>query len=104
MSRNSEAAGGDIATDLAALRQDVARLAESMSALMQGEAQGAAQRVTDVVDHAKATLSGSAAGMASRATAAGEEIEARIERHPLTAVLIAFGVGMALGLMSRSRA
>ena len=40
---------------------------------------------------------------ANRARSASGEIEASIERNPLTAVLIAFGVGMWLGMMSRSR-
>ena len=35
--------------------------------------------------------------------AASGEIEASIERNPFTAVLIAFGVGMWLGLISRPR-
>jgi ElaB/YqjD/DUF883 family membrane-anchored ribosome-binding protein len=103
MTKISEAAGGDVAADLAALRQDVARLAESMNALMQGQAQGAAQRVSDVVDDAKAKVASAAADVKSRVDAAGSEIEASIERHPLTAMLITFGIGMALGMMTRPR-
>lgn len=103
MTKMSEAPSGDVAADLAALRQDVARLAESMSALMQGQAQGAAQRVSDVVDDAKAKVASAAADVKSRVDAAGGQIEASIERNPLTAMLISFGVGMALGLMTRPR-
>lgn len=103
MTKISETPGVDVAADLAALRQDVARLAESMTALMQGQAQGAAQRVSDMVDDAKARVTNTAADVKSRVNAAGGEIEASIERNPMTAMLISFGVGMALGLMSRSR-
>ncbi|MBP0464190.1 DUF883 family protein [Roseomonas sp. PWR1] len=103
MTKLPEAPSADVAADLAALRQDVARLADSMTALMQGQAQGAAQRVSDIVDDAKAKVTSTAADVKSRVNAAGGEIEASIERNPLTAMLISFGVGMALGMMSRSR-
>ena len=38
-----------------------------------------------------------------RALGAAADLERRIERSPLTAVLIAAGVGMALGMLSKSR-
>jgi ElaB/YqjD/DUF883 family membrane-anchored ribosome-binding protein len=88
---------------LAALRQDIARLSESVSALLQNPAPGVVQQVSDAVDDAKAKFSSTAADVKSRVSAAGGEVEATIERHPLTAILISFGVGMALGVMSRSR-
>ena len=103
MTRSSEGTDEDITADLAALRQDVARLSESISALLQSQAQGGAQHVSDAVDDAKAKLASTAADVKSRVNAAGGEIEASIERNPMTAVLISFGVGMALGMMSRSR-
>ena len=93
MSKNSE---GDVAADLAAIREDVARLAETISKLVQRETHAAGgdakDKVADTVAEAR-----------SFSRAASGEIEASIERNPLTAVLIAFGVGMWLGLMSRSR-
>lgn len=103
MTRSSEGTTEDIPADLAALRQDVARLSESISALLQTQAQGAAQHFSDAVGDAKAKFASTAADVKSRVNAAGGEIEASIERHPLTAVLISFGVGMALGMVSRFR-
>ena len=93
----------DTAAHLAAIRQDIAQLSESINGLLQGPAPGVAQQVSDAVSDAKAKFSTTAADVKSRVNAAGGEIEASIERHPLAAVLISFGVGMALGLMSRAR-
>ncbi|MCZ8147589.1 MAG: hypothetical protein O9325_07050 [Roseomonas sp.] len=103
MTNNIQGASEDIAEDLAALRQDVARLSESIAALLQSQSQGAAQRVTDAVEDARAKLAGTAADVKSLANAAGADIEASVARNPLTAMLISFGLGMALGMMSRSR-
>lgn len=103
MNKSPEGATSDINEDLAALRQDVARLSESVGAVLQRQAQGAVQHVTDAVDDAKSQFASTATDVKSRLTAAGGEIEASIERNPLTAMLITFAVGMALGMMSRSR-
>ena len=81
MSNNSEGAAGDLTADLAAVRQDVARLAETVSELVQHQMADAQENVR----------------------AARSEIEAGIERNPMMAVLIAFGVGMLIGRMNRSR-
>ena len=103
MTKTTEGTFEDTTAHLAALRQDVARLSESVSAFLQNPAPGVAQQVSDAVDDTKAKLSSTAADVKSRVKAAGGEIEASIERNPLTAVMISFGVGVALGMMSRSR-
>jgi len=69
---------GDFAADLAALRQDVAHLAETLSKLVQHQTQ-------------------------DRVRAATSEIEAGIVHNPFTAVLIALGIGISLGMMNRPR-
>lgn len=93
----------DITADLAALRHDVARLAEYVGAQVQGQAQGAARHVSDAVDDAKSRIASTAADVKSRVTTAGGQVEASIERNPLTAIVVSFGAGMALGMMVRSR-
>ena len=103
MTKMTEATIEDTTAHLAALRQDIARLSESVSALLQNPAQGVAKQVSDAVDDAKAKFSSTASDVKSRVNVAGGEIEASIERNPLTAVLISFGVGMALGVMTRAR-
>jgi ElaB/YqjD/DUF883 family membrane-anchored ribosome-binding protein len=103
MTKITEATIEDTTAHLAALRQDIARLSESVSALLQNPAPRVTQHVADAVEDAKAKLSSTAADVKSRVNVAGCEIEASIERHPLTAMLISFGVGMALGVMTRAR-
>lgn len=103
MTKSSEGTTGDIAADLAALRQELARLSESVSAMLQAQAQGGAQHVADTVSAAKAGLAATTADVKSRISSAGGEIEASIARNPMTAALITFAVGMVLGMMSRPR-
>ena len=71
--------------------------------LPQNPAPGVTQHVADAVEDAKTKFSSTAAEVKSRVNAAGGEIEASIERNPLTAIMISFGVGMALGMMTRAR-
>jgi ElaB/YqjD/DUF883 family membrane-anchored ribosome-binding protein len=103
MSRSADDSPGDVAADLAALRRDVARLAETMSALVQQQTQAASHRVSEAVGDARDKIAGAAADAQDRVRAASGEIEACIERNPLMSVLIAVGVGLSLGLLSRSR-
>jgi ElaB/YqjD/DUF883 family membrane-anchored ribosome-binding protein len=102
MSRSADDSPGDLAADLAALRRDVARLAETMSALVQQQTQAAGHRVSEAVGDARDRIASTAADAQDRVRAAGGEIEACIERNPLMSVLIALGVGLSLGLLSRS--
>ena len=78
MTKPADGAAGDLAADLAALRQDVAHLAETFGKLVQHQTQ-------------------------DRVRAASSEIEASIVRNPFTAVLIALGIGISVGMMNRSR-
>jgi ElaB/YqjD/DUF883 family membrane-anchored ribosome-binding protein len=107
MTKSSKGASKDITADLAALRRDVARLSDSISGLLQNQAQGAAQHVSDAVDDVKVKFASTVAAATSRVNAAGGEIEAGIERNPMSAMLITFavgmGLGMVLGMVRRSR-
>jgi len=103
MSRSTDDTPPDLAADLAALRQDVARLAETMSELVRHQTHAAGRRVSEAVGDARDRIASGATDAQNRVRAASGEIEARIERNPLTAVLIALGIGMSLGLLSRSR-
>jgi hypothetical protein len=47
-------------------------------------------------------LASAAADVQSCVTTAGGLVEASIERNPLTAMVISFGLGIALGMMSHS--
>ena len=104
----------DVRDDLSAVRNDLARLADTVSNLVSGQSSAARSNARSYVDQARDQLYSRAndvskmGGMFAseardRFSNANQEIESRIERNPITAVLIAAGVGMVLGLMSRSR-
>jgi len=99
MTKNAEGAIADFAADFAALRKDVARLAEAISQLAQHPTQAAG----DAVEDAKNKIASAADEAQTNIRAASSEIETNIKRNPLTAVLIAFGVGLALGVITRPR-
>ena len=101
MTKTLEGAAGDIGADLAALRQDVAHLAETMSELVQHQTKAVGGRASSAFGEVRDRIASTAVDAQSRVRAAGNEIEASFERHPLAALLIAFGVGVALGMMSR---
>ncbi|GGH26891.1 hypothetical protein GCM10007036_35040 [Alsobacter metallidurans] len=103
----------DVRDDLAAVRNDLARLADTVSNMVAGRggvarnARGAVDQARDKV-YARANDLGKAGGMLAdeardRLNRANRQIENRIEHNPIRAVLIAAGVGLVLGLMSRSR-
>ena len=99
MTNSSDDTTGDLAADLAALRQDVARLAETINGLMQKQTQAAGHRVSEAVGGVEDMIAGAAASAQNRVCAVSGEIQATIERNPLTALLIALGIGMTLGLL-----
>lgn len=78
MTENAEGAAADFTADVAALRQDIARLAETVRKLVK-------HQVADAQENARA---------------AKGQIETNIEHHPMRTVLIAFGIGMLIGRIS----
>ena len=93
--KNAEDVAGDLTADLAALREDVTRLAETLSKLVQRQTQAAGLGVSDAVGDARDKIASTAADAQSHVRAASGQIEASIERNPLIAVLIAFGRNVA---------
>jgi ElaB/YqjD/DUF883 family membrane-anchored ribosome-binding protein len=104
MSANTnDAASADLSADLVALRADIARLSDTMAGLVRSQANSASAAVKGVMGDARDQLSQAASQAQESALGAAADLERRIEKNPLTAVLIAAGIGMALGMMSRSR-
>jgi ElaB/YqjD/DUF883 family membrane-anchored ribosome-binding protein len=99
----AEAATQDFAADLAALRADIAKLTASVTNLVKAETSAATDTVFGAVDSARQKFADGAAGAKERLSGASSELEASIERNPLVAVLIAAGVGLVIGLLSRGR-
>ena len=74
MTKNAEGAAGDLTADVTALRQDVARLAETMSKLVRHQTQAAGVRVSEVVGDAGHQIASTAADAQNRVRAASGEI------------------------------
>lgn len=91
----------DISGDVAALRSDLAKLTASVANIVKSEAASRTDDLYGAVDTARQKLSVTAADAKDRLSGVSSELEASIERNPLTAVLIAMGAGLVIGLLSR---
>jgi ElaB/YqjD/DUF883 family membrane-anchored ribosome-binding protein len=97
-----EVSSQDFTTDLASLRDDVAKLSSSLSEFIRIHSAATTNTVSEV-DNARQKISGAASKAQDRVTGATTDLEATIERNPLAAVLIALGAGILVGLLSRGR-
>jgi ElaB/YqjD/DUF883 family membrane-anchored ribosome-binding protein len=105
----------DLSEHLETIRKDIASLSETVSQLVSDTAgiqaslkrrvSTAAKQATNtgeqIVSEAAEMGSEALHAAARQANAAVGTVEREIARNPLTAVLIALGAGLALGLMSR---
>lgn len=102
----------ELRREIDTLRGDIGRLTEAVSNLLQREFEETGERVRtaagETMDRFTATAEeiaratrDAAADAERRVRSVGSEIEHGIERNPLTAVLIAGGIGLILGMMSR---
>jgi len=103
MTNNVEGPVAEVGAELAALRRDIAHLAETILGMAEHQTQAAGIRVSDAVGDARSKISNAAGDAKKNVKAASAEFGGSIERNPLTAVLIALGVGMVIGLLGRSR-
>jgi ElaB/YqjD/DUF883 family membrane-anchored ribosome-binding protein len=99
----TEADASAIAADLVQLRADIASLKDSIADLVRGEAGQARATIRNAAKDAKSQVSNAAANAQDSALAVAADFERNIEKNPLTAVLIATGIGLVLGILSRSR-
>ena len=101
--KTGEFTSAELNGDLAGLRADIARLSDTVAAMVRTQADAAGAAMKGAVGDARDQLSQAASQAQDSALGAAADLERRIERNPLTAVLIAAGIGMALGMMSKSR-
>ncbi|MCJ8143530.1 hypothetical protein MKI84_11450 [Ancylobacter sp. A5.8] len=103
-----------LSEDLAVLRADVAKLAETLSLMAKAEGEAVTDAVRQKVRAGAARAEATASGLLEEGTAAYEEAKARaqgltselgstIERNPLSAVAAALGIGFLFGLLTRGR-
>ncbi len=90
----------DFTADLAALREDIARISASLVDLLHDKTTNG---VFDAVDSAKQKFSDKAAEAQDKVNSISNDLESAIERNPLVAVLLAALAGFIIGMLSRSR-
>ena len=103
MSRSIDSLGDNLAADLAAVRKEVTRLVEVVGDFTRERADHAGARVSDALDDVRGRIASGAGDARGRLRALNGDVVATVERHPVAALLIAFGVGVSLGLMVRRR-
>ncbi|GHE47711.1 hypothetical protein GCM10019059_03050 [Camelimonas fluminis] len=110
----ADQARDDIADDLRQLREDIARLSETVTAIAASRGSAAASAVGDSVRAMKDNVFATAADACSagadiagsarqHAASFAGDVEDTVRRNPLGAILTSLGVGVLIGLMTRSR-
>jgi len=90
-----------VSEQLEVLKRDVAALVDTLGSLVGNTAREGRATVERKADEYIRKGRQQADAAVSQARALEEELEAQIGRNPLTAVLIALGLGFLIGLMSR---
>ena len=103
MTGTVESATTDIAADFGALRRDIVHLTEALRVLVDRQTQMAGARVSDAAEGVSDKIAQAAGDARKGAQAKSDEITAFIERNPLTAILVALGLGMFIGMIGRPR-
>lgn len=92
----------DLGEDLTSLRNDVAKLSTSVAELVRDQASSAASTFVGAVDQARQKVSETAGDAQVRMRSTAGDLEATIERNPLTAIMVALVTGLILGLFTRA--
>ena len=107
ISESAKAAGDSLADDLSRLREDMARMQQTLSKFASsagGEAYRTAQNVgAAVASQVGDVASEVAAGAKEQAKTFASEIEGMARRNPLGTIAATLLVGVVIGMMSRGR-
>ncbi len=99
--KDAVANGADAAgVDLAGLRDDIARLTQTVNQLVQAGAANARGRVMDAVGAAGDNISQSASAAQDKLVSLEADVESKIQKNPWGAVAIAAMVGLLIGKLS----
>jgi len=86
--------------DFSALRDDLTKLTQSVSQLVQNQAASTKSQVMDMVGTAGQNISESAAVAQDKMASIESDLESRIQKNPWGAIAIAVGIGLLVGKMS----
>ncbi len=103
MSEATKAKEASVSDEITVLKQDIARLTAAVADLVKLEASQARSKVEDVVVDLYNEGRDALGQAGARAKGLSEELNHTIERNPTTSVLTALGIGLIVGLLSRSR-
>lgn len=108
--RSFDRVARDLSSDFAALRNDLRNLTHVVSDLATDHADTSRTGLMSAVGKARDRFSDTADRFASQANyasgrvrGAGAELESRIEKNPVAAVMLAVVGGLLIGALSRSR-
>jgi len=91
----------DASDELNSLRAEVSRLSDKLASRAYSEAEHAGTRVRETVSDLAHRAGDFASTARDRMGETSMELEDNISRNPWAAILIAGGVGLLLGMMSR---
>lgn len=91
---------GLASTDFSALREDLAKLTETVGQLVQKQAASTRDQVMDVVGAAGDNIAHSAGVAQDRLVSLEADFEGQVHKNPLTAIAIALGVGILIGKLA----
>lgn len=100
--KETEKAAQDFTADLATLRDDIAKLTGTVTQLLRSRANTATDQVYSSYAQTRDQLGNRAAEARDQLGSLSSEVESKIERNPLSAVLVAALAGLLLGLFSRA--
>jgi len=103
MSEATKAKEASVSEEIAVLKQDITRLTAAVADLVKLEANQARGKVEDVVVDLYKEGREALNQAGARAKGLTDELNHTIERNPTTSVLTALGIGLVIGLLSRSR-
>ena len=92
-----------VSEEIAVLKQDIARLTAAVADLVKLETNQTRGRVEDVVVDLYKEGREALSQAGARAKGLSDDLNHTIERNPTTAVLAALGIGLIIGMLSRSR-
>lgn len=83
------------------LKSDIAAISATLTDLVKSSVREGRAKAEQTAEHYKQQGKEQAEAAIDSARAYGEALEGQIERNPISAVLVALGLGFLIGLMSR---
>ena len=96
-----EKAQADLEEEVSRLREDIAALADTLKGIVGAEAKSAADALRERADRVAANAHLAADRAQASAREGYDALQTTVEKNPLTALLLALGLGFIVGIISR---